>query len=260
MLDEDLLRSRLPIEDIGAQLSFHTRVGSTNDVAAELAKRGAPHGTIVVAQSQTRGRGRGGRRWLTKPGSGLAVSLVLRPLQNMTPSWPRLNALGGIAIAHALEDEGLHPQVKWPNDVLLEGKKVAGVLVEPSWVGDEIDFIILGMGINLFPDAVRSEATLDYPATSLSQVADGQVDANEFLHLLLRKLAELLKDIGSTKFIERWEDRLAFRNKWVRVETSEGNIIGEVLGLASSGNLRIRRSDGEEVELGPEGSRLRPLE
>src|SRR5690606_3785950 len=130
---------------------YFDRLGSTNDEAARWADRGAPHLALVLADEQYAGRGRLGRQWFTPPGAALALSLVLRPRpENRLASEqiPFYTALGALALSQALRRQlGLSPAIKWPNDVLLVGRKTAGILAEAQWQGDQVQAVILGIGV-----------------------------------------------------------------------------------------------------------------
>jgi BirA family transcriptional regulator, biotin operon repressor / biotin---[acetyl-CoA-carboxylase] ligase len=197
------LRTRLSVECVGSPLAAFERVGSTSDVARDLAANGAPDGQVVVARTQTRGRGRRGRTWVSLPGQGAYVSVVLRPaLRADDTGW--LAVLGGVAVVDALESLGLQGlKLKWPNDVLVAGRKIAGVLVEPRLSGGSIEFAVLGVGVNVgqaandWPPELRETATscrmegvaasCDDVATALIRGLDrwyGIVKANQFERLM----------------------------------------------------------------------------
>src|SRR5512147_2557842 len=128
-MDEKTLRASLRDMHLG-ELRFFPTLSSTNDEALAWAAQGAPDLSVVVADEQTAGRGREGRKWFTPPGAALAFSLLMRPVQQETPYFPRVVGLAALSVLEALRAYGLQTQVKWPNDVLLEGRKVAGILVE----------------------------------------------------------------------------------------------------------------------------------
>jgi BirA family biotin operon repressor/biotin-[acetyl-CoA-carboxylase] ligase len=145
-------------------------VGSTNDEAALWASQGAPDLALVVTDEQTTGRGRAGRHWYTPRGTGLAFSIVVYPTLEDSGSVSRMTALGALAVCDALKNRyHLPAKIKWPNDVLLDEKKVAGVLVEAQWTGDRLSSLILGIGINVAPasieDALAHEPVLRFPAS-----------------------------------------------------------------------------------------------
>ena len=139
-------------------------VGSTNREANRLAREGAPDGTVIVANTQTKGRGRLGRVWTSPPGSGLYLSIILRP-RCPPDRYPRLALTAGVGVASAIQETGVRPRLKWPNDILLAGRKVGGVLTEAAFDESRIGLVILGIGINVnteqdeFPVSVKNLAT-----------------------------------------------------------------------------------------------------
>ena len=136
--------SHLPL----GQVEYHSTIGSTNDRAAELAAQGAPHLTLITANEQTAGRGRAGRTWFTPPDSALALSLVLRGTCLKAPG--RVPGWAALAVCQTLDSyvQGM-VEIKWPNDILVEGKKICGVLTESEWLGETPQYIILGIGLNV---------------------------------------------------------------------------------------------------------------
>jgi BirA family biotin operon repressor/biotin-[acetyl-CoA-carboxylase] ligase len=177
-MDERTLRKTLSDILLGGLRTFE-QIGSTNDVALAWAADGAPDLALVCAEEQTSGRGRGDRRWFTSPGTALAFSLVLRPLTCEEQSVPLFSGLGAVAVCEALEMRGLHPEIKWPNDVLLNRRKVCGVLVEAVWMGDKVDCIVLGIGVNVKPEAIPPSDQLNFPATSIEAEMEKSVRSEE---------------------------------------------------------------------------------
>ncbi len=160
---DDLRGFQSPARAVGHPTALVARTGSTNDDAREKAREGVAHGWALVADEQLAGRGRGGRRWESPPGSNLYVSFVLRPSLSARES-PRLALAAGLAVADAV-DLALgapHARVKWPNDVRVDGRKLSGVLVEGGLRGDALAWVVLGVGVNVkgdAPEAVRGIAT-----------------------------------------------------------------------------------------------------
>lgn len=173
-------RSGAPIQ-LGRPLLQRESVASTNDIAKQLAGSGAAEGTTVMADAQTQGRGRRGRAWYSRPGLGLYLSVILRP------GWeprriPHLAVLGGVSAAAALDTIGLPElEVKWPNDILVRGRKIAGILIEPRLGGQQLEYAVIGVGVNVghreadWPEDLRQTATScaqQGVATSLPAVRD----------------------------------------------------------------------------------------
>src|SRR4030067_2399313 len=148
-MDQKALVTALADLNIPA-IRYFPAVGSTNDAAFAWAAEGAPDGALVVADEQTSGRGRGDRRWFTQPGKGLAFSLVIFARQSDFHVMSRLTALGAVAVRYALQRSyNIIPQIKWPNDVLIERQKGAGVLAEALWSDEQIKSAVLGIGTNV---------------------------------------------------------------------------------------------------------------
>ena len=250
------LKAGLPVGKLGVELHFYPSLGSTNDRAAELARAGAPEGTLVVADEQTAGRGRSGRRWHSPAGSGLALSLVLRPTTLGSREIAAIGLIGAMGSIEALTEYGMQPELKWPNDVLLNGAKVGGILAEASWTGSELDHVILGIGLNVseapFPE-------VEFPATSVEQSLGTPVVREA---LLLRVLASTDRWYG--RLIDgtahpEWETRLAYRGKRVAISNGKGERVGVVLGLTPQAGIRMAVEGDEQVVFESGAYRLRPL-
>ncbi len=259
MLDDASLRSRLPIGEFGDPLYFFTSIGSTNDQAEVLARQGAPHGTLVVADAQTAGRGRGASAWLTPPGSGLAISLILRPTGLAPERVWGLNVLGALAILDGLEQEGIRAQIKWPNDVLAGGRKLAGILAEATWDGERLGHAVLGMGVNVGLESVPGPAVVDFPATCVEEIAGRAVDRAGLLMGILDGLRRWYSRIGSAAMLEAWDRSLAFRGEAVEVEHGRGVERGTLQGLTPDGRLVLMDRDRQRVVVEAGAWRLRPV-
>jgi BirA family biotin operon repressor/biotin-[acetyl-CoA-carboxylase] ligase len=257
-MDERTLRKTLSDILLGGLRTFE-QIGSTNDVALAWAADGAPDLALVCAEEQTSGRGRGDRRWFTSPGTALAFSLVLRPLTCEEQSVPLFSGLGAVAVCEALEMRGLHPEIKWPNDVLLNRRKVCGVLVEAVWMGDKVDCIVLGIGVNVKPEAIPPSDQLNFPATSIEAEMEKSVDRLALLRDSLQALLTWRGLLTKDSFHNAWENHLAFRGEQVEIWV-EGvpARTGQVEGLERDGSLRLRSHAGQvfmvhfgEVQLRP---------
>jgi BirA family biotin operon repressor/biotin-[acetyl-CoA-carboxylase] ligase len=258
MLDLNRLESALPIGAFGRPLHVLASTRSTNDVALTLAAESEPHGTLVLADEQTHGRGRRGTRWLTPAGSGLALSLILRP-PSVSPGWPAaLNALGALAVAEALDQIGGEARIKWPNDVLLDGRKTAGVLTEASWAGEELDYAVLGIGINITADSVPPLEAVDYPATSVELCLGRPIDRVDLLLAVLTRLDLWYTRVPGADWKAAVESRLAFRGSTVRVREGGEERTGTLEGLSPDGRLILRTADGEML-LESSAASLRPV-
>jgi BirA family biotin operon repressor/biotin-[acetyl-CoA-carboxylase] ligase len=260
VLDEKRLRDHLPIGGLGMPAFVYRSIGSTNDRAAELASQGAAHGALVAADEQTAGRGRAGRRWITPAGSALAFSLILRPGRGERPAIGTLNAVGALAVVDALAELGASAQIKWPNDVLLRGRKACGILVEGAWMGDDLQAVVLGIGLNVTPDSVPPAAELDYPATCVQAAVDRQIDRVDLLLRILAALSQWLPRLRSQDVIDAWQSRLAFIHQQVELVGGWAPMRGEFLGLDSDGRARLLLPSGETVVHTGEGVSLRPVD
>jgi BirA family biotin operon repressor/biotin-[acetyl-CoA-carboxylase] ligase len=233
-------------------LRFFESTGSTNDDAALWSAAGAQDFSLVVADEQTAGRGRLKRIWFTPPGGALAFSLILKPrLEVDLPHITLFVGLGALAVSDALRGlYALDAAIKWPNDVLLDGRKVCGILVEAQWLGEQIPSVILGIGVNVSTASAPPDDQVVYPSASVEGVLGRQVNRGELLHEILRRLVVRRAQMGSPSFVQDWETRLAFRGESVRlVDASTGSVLreGVVLGLTGTGELRLQTGQGEQV-------------
>jgi BirA family biotin operon repressor/biotin-[acetyl-CoA-carboxylase] ligase len=239
-LDIARLERELQDEDFFTQWVYRAEVGSTMDVARELADRRAPEGTIVIAERQTAGRGRRGREWVSLPG-GLWVSLLLRPQIELCQAGC-ISILTAVAIADALQDHyGIGVRVKWPNDLMLQGKKLGGVLVELATVAQRIDWLITGLGINgnnSIPEGAR------IPAISLSNALEHPVELEACLMVILREIARFYRVFlreGFEPIRQRWEELSALEDG-IWVQKGEERFEAQVKGLSTLGKLIVERS------------------
>jgi len=258
MTEFDRLRSMLPVGEFGRPLHCFETLGSTNDFAKEQAANDAPHGTLVVADEQTAGRGRGERRWLTSKGDGLAWSLILRPGRSGGKTIGGVGCLTALAVCEALQENGIRGEIKWPNDVLIAGRKVAGVLVEASWEGMELVWMVVGAGVNVKPDSIPPEGAIEYPATSVETELGHAVDRWAFLRTILRIFAERWPHLGSNGITHAIEERLAFRGDEVELEGGGKTLRGRLQGIQPDGRLRLLTSRGA-LDVAAGEIRLRPI-
>lgn len=226
---------------IGQNIIYYPSLTSTNTMAKQEAQRGAVEGTVVIADEQTAGRGRKERVWLS-PKGGIALSIIVRPNLSYLPS---LVMVASLAVARCIEDiADLKPQIKWPNDVLINGKKVCGILIENDIRGERVDYAIIGIGINV------NIRVVDFPeirpiATSLSDELGREISRVKVVQNLLTHLDELylsLKAGGSV--YEEWRDNLATLGRNVTVKIGESTFEGIAEAVARDGSLLLRLSDG----------------
>ncbi len=247
--------SKLPLGEI----RYFDSIGSTNNEALARGMGGAPDLSLVIADEQTAGRGRLDRKWFTPKGTALAFSMILRPTRAEKPHLTRIVGLAALAITDSLRIYGLVSQVKWPNDILLDRRKVAGILVESVWSGEEVDCLVIGIGINVLKSSVPAPEFLSFPATSLEQFLGPDVERAKILQDILAGIIALRPHVGSDSFIVSWEKALAFRGEQVEVHQGDGSILtGELLGLGPEGSLRLRADTGKFITVQFGDVRLRP--
>jgi BirA family transcriptional regulator, biotin operon repressor / biotin---[acetyl-CoA-carboxylase] ligase len=246
MISKDNVLKGLRTQVIGKKLFVFESIDSTNTCVKTLAEVGNPEGTVVVADFQTAGRGRLGRSWVSEPGANLLFSLLLRPPINKEAAG-QLTFYSAVFIARALERVAKQPfECKWPNDVLLEGKKCCGILLENSIQRDKIEFSVVGIGINVnqssFPEEMSSRAT------SLYKELGHTFDRTSLLQEMLREADTLLPCLHTgemSKIMEEWNSRCTMFGKPVTLAHGEERISGTAVGLDADGGLIIKTQRGQ---------------
>jgi BirA family biotin operon repressor/biotin-[acetyl-CoA-carboxylase] ligase len=233
---------------LGKIIHYFSAIDSTNLYARRLAEQGAPEGEVVIAESQTQGRGRLGRPWVSPPYVNLYFSVILRP--QLPPSHaPQITLMAAVALADAVAAFiPVAPAIKWPNDILAGGKKLAGILAESACHSDRVDFVILGIGVNInypfdwMPDLIRQRAT------SVIILAGETVCREIFVRRLIQDLDRCygeLEEAGFDAIAQRWEARFGLRGKKVRVEMADRILIGMAKGIDPDGALVLEDGQGE---------------
>jgi BirA family transcriptional regulator, biotin operon repressor / biotin---[acetyl-CoA-carboxylase] ligase len=226
---------------LGAERRALERCESTNDVAHELARAGAAHGAIVTARSQSAGRGRGDHRWHSPDQDNLYLSCILRPSGEPAGA-PPITLAAGVGVYDAVVAYGVRPSLKWPNDVLVHGRKLAGILTEMSTYDAKVDFVVLGIGVNL--NNAEFPPELDGIATSLRlALGDRRIDPEVFLNRLLCSLECWLDRFfcgGLPRIAAPWTERAFLTGR--RVATAMGE--GMATGLDDDGALLIQTATG----------------
>ena len=234
--------------DLGRPLHLHAEVGSTNDEAHRLAGEGARHGTLVLADAQTEGRGRRGRQWVTPPGRALALSLVLRPALPPARA-PELQLVAAVAVCEAARALGAaKAAIKWPNDIECNGPKLAGLLAELRAEAGALDHVVLGIGLNVNLTTDELPAELRPIATSLLIERGARVPRSWALLRLLERLDHWLSVHESEGFgaiRARWRELSSTLGRQVRVEAATP-LAGEAIDLAEDGTLLVRDGAGRE--------------
>jgi BirA family biotin operon repressor/biotin-[acetyl-CoA-carboxylase] ligase len=232
-------------------LRYFDSIGSTNDEALAWGTTGAKDFSIVIADEQTRGRGKLHRTWQTPKGSAIAISLILRLDEKTKPHLSRTVGMSALAISDSLRSMGLSPKIKWPNDVLLNGKKVAGILVESVWSGSNVDSLVIGMGINVYKNSTPPHDSLQLPATSLEDELEKEpLPREEIVKDILFNITSWREKLSSDEMLKTWEERLAFRYQLVTI-FSEGNPThsGVLSGLGSDGSLQLINKENKPISI-----------
>jgi BirA family biotin operon repressor/biotin-[acetyl-CoA-carboxylase] ligase len=234
---------------LGSKIHYYSVTGSTNEDAKKMAQEGAPDGTIVIAEKQQKARGRMGRAW-NSPDGGLWFSIILRP--NLAPmDAPKLTIMMAVAVAEAIIDTtGIHAKIKWPNDILTDGKKVCGILMELSAEMDAINHVIIGVGINVnnddFPDELKDKGT------SLKQIKGEKVSRIKVLSTLLEKLEYYYikaETEGFHDIFESWRSLCVNLDQKVKIAGKNESFEGTALDIDESGALLVKTVSGEVVRV-----------
>lgn len=232
---------------LGRQVICLPEAGSTNVEAYRLAEEGAAEGTVIIADAQLQGKGRLGRQWHSPSGVNLYCSLVLRPSIPPVEAF-QLTFLSAVAVARTIEASiSTPPVIKWPNDILLNGRKVAGLLNEMSAETERVNFVILGIGVNLNMRPEQFPADLRHPATSLFIESDREVSRLDFVRYLLEALDSLYIDFLSNGYSgvrDEWVARCGMIGCRVAVSGTSEQIEGIAEGIDESGALLVRKESG----------------
>jgi BirA family biotin operon repressor/biotin-[acetyl-CoA-carboxylase] ligase len=251
----------LSTHHLGQSIHFHESLPSTNQAAFKLATEGAEHGEVVVAEQQTAGKGRRGRTWVTPTGLKLYFSAILRP--ELAPQHaPELTLVAAVALAETLREAGADALIKWPNDVQIDGRKVAGILTELSAEPERVHFVVLGVGVNLnagredFPPEVASTAI------SLSEALGQRVNRALFTTDLWGRLEEWLDlhhEVGFDPVRQRWKELSSTLGQDVLVRTDRTELRGVAEDIDAAGALLVRTAEGSlERVLAGDVEQLRP--
>jgi BirA family biotin operon repressor/biotin-[acetyl-CoA-carboxylase] ligase len=246
-LSPEAIRKGLRSRWLGRQpvYSFDV-VDSTNSQAKRLARQGAPEGTLVIAESQSKGRGRLGRLWISPPGKGLYLSVILRP--KIPPQQGSgITVTAGVALAEALEEIGITPQLKWPNDVMVGHRKVAGILTETSCNEKGFFFVIVGVGVNVNTDLKDFPSPMGELATSLSLNTAKPISRAGLLQTLLYHLEQWYERLCQGAFstiLQTWRQYDLTLGSWVEVSLPRSKLAGTAQDLDTDGALLVRDERG----------------
>ncbi|MBO4493275.1 MAG: biotin--[acetyl-CoA-carboxylase] ligase [Ruminococcus sp.] len=246
-LSADLILPLLDTKDIGRNIKVFDEVDSTNNVARELETEKAPHGTAVAADHQTAGRGRIGRHFVSPPGVGLYLSVLVRPNFDLHFA-PMITAATACAAAEAIEELcGSKVMIKWVNDLYMNGRKICGILTEAS-LGLEmrvLDCATIGIGINVHSVGSLFDAELKKTATSIEDETGIRLDRNRLCACILNRLEIYLGKISDRSFLREYRERELLTGNMITAVVGTEKLIGEALGIDDNANLIIRLPYGE---------------
>ncbi|UCD13176.1 MAG: biotin--[acetyl-CoA-carboxylase] ligase [Thermoplasmatales archaeon] len=232
--------------DLVKKFVVFDEIPSTNIEAKELAENGEGEGTVVLARIQKKGRGRFNRLW-ESPDGGVYLSIILRP-DCPSDKATLLSLLAAIAVSTSIASYGVSAKVKWPNDIRVNGKKIAGILLESEAFGNSLKYVILGIGINLNIDKNLLSAKVKSISTSLSEEIGTSINYHSFIKNLLFNLDEYYKLFLSKKYdriIKEWKNQSDTLGRIVRITTSSEQIIGKVYDIDRSGFLIVILNSGK---------------
>lgn len=237
----------LGTEVMGSRIEYYTDVSTTNGEAKKLARAGCPEGTVVVAESQNGGKGRMGRFWFSPRAKGLWFSVVLRPIVDLVET-PQATLVAAVAVAQAVrEHTGVAAGIKWPNDLLVEGKKLCGILVELNAEMDRVNFMVAGIGLNVNIDSSHFSPELAETATSLKIEAGRHIPRVPLLRAVLQSLdiwyRRWLRE-GFVPVLDKWRELCVTLDCPVTVHTMKGSYVGHALDVDETGALLVQTSDG----------------
>ncbi len=231
------------------RIVYRESTNSTNDIAKQLAEAGEPEGTLVIADEQTAGRGRLGRKWIAPPRSSILMSLILRPTL-LPPQTNRATMAVSLGACKGIEQvTGLTALVKWPNDILLNGKKCAGILSEAEIVEDQVEYVVVGLGVNANFSASSVEA-MPLTATTIADELGHSVSREELTRSLVREIERYYFRLREGADLRsEWRSRMITLGKHVRADTGRQIEEGIAEDIDEDGALLLRRADGSLARL-----------
>ncbi len=245
-LSTTLITDNLATSFIGQRIIYYPRLSSTMDIARQEARNRAPEGTVVIAGKQISGQGRMKRHWLS-PRGNIALSIILYPVISYLPY---LIMVASLAVVHSIETvTSLKPQIKWPNDILISGRKVGGILIESEVKGSQVEYSIIGIGINIglrisdFPEIAAT-------ATSINDELRRKVTPVDVVRHLLIEIERLYLTLpGGESIYEEWRDRLATLGQRVCAKSGSSSLEGVAESVDRSGALMLRHADGSLIRI-----------
>lgn len=250
--NEATLKDRLAGKFIGGEVHFLPEIDSTNDYAFKLAQDNAPEGAVVIAERQTKGRGRLNRVWQSPPGRNLYTSIILRPPVEPSVA-PQITLVAGVAVAETLS---LYcpgrVAIKWPNDVLIGGKKVCGILTEMKTSGKGVEFVIIGIGVNINIGQEELDEAFRAMSTSIREETGGVVSRLNLTAELYKRLEGLYIHFireGFAGIRHLWLEHTDMVGKIIRVAFKEDIKSGKVAGIDHDGALLLTNERGESIRI-----------
>lgn len=257
--EPDRLRAALTSRDFGRVMRYNEQVTSTNDVILDMAEQGAPHGTVCLADEQTDGRGRRGYRWFSRPGCGIWTSILLRPGLSAART-PPLTLCAAAAAARALEAAANVPvEIKWPNDLLIRNRKVAGILAETRGAAADEPVVVVGMGINVNHTRDLFPETISDSATSLRIESGGPISRQDLFLAILASFESAYEGYlasGPASLIAEINARLAWHGRAVEAESPAG-AVGRLSRVDEDGRLLLERAGQRPIVIQSGSVRLR---
>ncbi len=243
------------------EAEWFDEIDSTNSHAMRRVLAGAELPLLYAAATQTAGRGRFERRWLSTKHASLAFSLAITPNPLASDHLSLYPALAGLAVAEALSAQlGIETRLKWPNDILINQRKTAGILVEAAWRGAALSGVIIGIGINLLPDAVPPADAVMYPASCLAEHTDRSIEPMQLLADIAQRILAMNETWNTEMLLTSWRGRMAFAGEAVLIKNDQEILLSGILeGIDDQGNLQIMTADGSrsvvagDVHLRPGG-------
>ena len=252
MIRIEKMTAKLETDLIGREICYFEKLASTNTTAKEQAKNGAKEGTIVIAEAQTRGKGRLNRRWIS-PKGGMWLSIILRPRITATDA-AKITLFTAAAVAKTLRKlYGLKPQIKWPNDVLIDNKKICGILTEAAFKEKVVDFVVVGIGINAnFTLSNTLPKELQRTATTLKEVLKKNVHLEDLVCFLLKEFEERYRRFNEREFedlLSEWRSMASFLGKKVEIASFDERLFGVAVDVDRNGELIIRLENGQKRKI-----------
>jgi BirA family transcriptional regulator, biotin operon repressor / biotin---[acetyl-CoA-carboxylase] ligase len=241
----DEIKAGLNTKILGNEVIFYTETTSTNDIALDLASKGAGEGTLVVADIQTMGKGRRDRKWLAPAGTSILASLILRPSIELSQI-NKIVVITAISIVYAIRDmTNLPALVKWPNDIMINNKKTAGILAEAKTEKNSISYVVVGFGINVnVPKAIFPEEIADI-ATSLSIESGYEISRIHLLQKILRQIESRYLKLNDNSFFDEWRSLSATIGRQVQIEYTDSIKTGFALDIDENGALIVNLDTGD---------------